>query len=358
MEFLVRRDDLHSCRFEDGDSPAPGAGEGVLRVESFGLTSNNITYGVFGDAMNYWDFFPAPEGWGHLPVWGFAAVEAWPDDEVAEGTRLYGYLPLASHLAVHPARVDERGFYDGAAHREPLPSAYQAYRRTDSDPVYDPEREDEQILFWPLFYTSFLVDDLLADEDFFGADTVVLSSASSKTALIAAYLLAQRDGPELVALTSAHNREFVEGLGIYDAVLTYDDVESLGGERLVYADFAGNSEVRGRIHSHLDDRLAHSLMIGMTHWTEMAVPEGAGQLPGPKPSFFFAPDRIRKRGKDWGTATLEERVAGAWRPFAEWAGGWLEVKRISEPEEIERVYLELLEGKVDPKVGHVVALAD
>ena len=358
MEFLVRRDDLHSCRFEDGDAYAPGDGEGVLRVESFGLTSNNITYGVFGDAMNYWDFFPAPEGWGHLPVWGFAEVASSPDEALPEGTRLYGYLPLASHLVVRPGRIDERGFYDAAPHREPLPSAYHAYRRTDADPVYDPEREDEQILFWPLFYTSFLVDDQLDDEDFYGADTVVISSASSKTALIAAYLLAQRDGPELVALTSDGNREFVDGLGIYGATLTYDDVESLGGERVVYADFAGNSELRGGVHSHLGDRLAHSMMIGMTHWTEMAVPEGAGSLPGPKPSFFFAPDRVRKRGTEWGTAELERRVADAWKPFAQWAGGWLEVKRISEPEEIERVYLELLDGKVDPKAGHVVELAD
>jgi hypothetical protein len=357
MDFLVRKDDLHECRFADGAAPEPTEGEGLLRVTSFGLTTNNITYAVFGDAMNYWDFFPAADGWGKLPVWGFGEVAAFPGDEIAQGTRLYGYYPLASHLLVRPGRVDERGFYDAAPHREPLPSAYHAYRRTDADPVYDPEREDEQILFWPLFYTSFLVDDQLDDEGFFGAESIVISSASSKTAVIAAYLLAQRDGPDLIGLTSPGNREFVEGLGIYDTVVTYDDVASLGGERVVYADFAGNAETRGAVHTHLGNRLAHSMMIGMTHWTEMAVPEGAGTLPGPKPSFFFAPDRVRKRGKDWGTAKLEERVAEAWRPFAEWAGGWLEVKRISEPDEIKRVYLELVEGEVDPRAGHVVELA-
>jgi hypothetical protein len=356
MDFLVANDDLHRCRFEDGAGPEAEDGEGVLRVTSFGLTTNNVTYAVFGEAMNYWDFFPAPDGWGKLPVWGFAEVDSFPADAIPEGTRLYGYYPLASHLVVRPGRVDERGFYDAAPHREPLPSAYHAYRRTDADPVYDPEREDEQILFWPLFYTSFLVDDLIADQDFFGADTVVLSSASSKTALIAAYLLAQRDGPALVALTSPGNREFVEGLGIYDETVTYDDVGSLPADRAVYADFAGNAETRGAVHSHYGDRLAHSLMIGMTHWTEMAVPEGAGSLPGPKPQFFFAPDHVRRRGKEWGTAKLEENVAEAWHPFAEWAGGWLEVKRIFEPEEIKRVYLELVDGEVDPKVGHVVEL--
>jgi hypothetical protein len=82
----------------------------------------------------------------------------------------------------------------------------------------------------------------------------------------------------------------------------------------------------------------------------------SGELAGPKPFFFFAPDRIKKRGTDWGAAKLDAEVAEAWHPFAEWAGGWLEVERVEDQEGIERVYLELLEGKVDPKVGHVVAL--
>ena len=359
MDFQVRRDDLHRCRFADdgGDGAAEvGDGEAVLRVDRFGLTSNNITYCVFGDAMNYWDFFPASDGWGHMPVWGFGEVAEWPDDEVAAGTRVYGYLPPASRRAISPDRVNERGFMDGADHRKPLPSAYQAYRSTGSDPIYEKSKEDEQILFWPLFYTSFMLDDQLADEEFGGADTLVLSSASSKTALIAAYLLAQReDAPELIGLTSEGNREFVEGLGVYDSTVTYDQIDQLSGERGAYADFSGDGKVRYDVHSHYGDRLAASTAIGMTHWDQMAA-RGEGSLPGPKPRFFFAPDRIRKRGEDWGTAKLEENVAAAWRPFAEWASGWLQVEKISGEDEIKRVYLELLDGQIDPKVGHVVQM--
>jgi len=352
VEFLVRRDDLYDCRFESGEPPEPGEGEALLRTDSFGLTSNNITYGVFGEAMSYWDFFPAPDGWGHLPVWGFAEVAASPGGELEEGTRVYGYLPLGSHLLVRPDRINERGFIDGAAHREPLPSAYQAYRRTDADPAYRPDKEDEEILFWPLFYTSFLIDDALDEGDLFGAETVVVSSASAKTALIAAYLLAQREGIEVVGLTSPGNAEFVEGLGVYDATVSYEEIDSLPGERAVYVDISGDGEVRAAVHRHYRDRLAHSMAVGVTHWDRMA--QGGGELPGPKPQFFFAPDRIRKRGSDWGTAGLEERVAAAWTPFADWAGAWLQVERISGEDEIKRVYLELVEGKVDPKVGYVV----
>jgi Protein of unknown function (DUF2855) len=356
VDFELNRKDLHDSRFLSSDPPSLADGEALLRVESFGLTANNITYAVFGDAMNYWDFFPASEpGWGKLNVWGYAQVEESRHSGLPEGLRVYGYLPCASHLVVVPARINEKGFFDAAPHRANLPSAYQGYRDVDTDPVYSADREAEHILFFPLFFTSFLIDDFLADEAFFGADTIVISSASSKTAIIAAYLLAKREGVEVVGLTSAGNREFVEGLKIYDSVCLYDSVSTLPGERAVYVDVSGDGAVRAEVHVHYGDRLAHSSAVGMTHWTQMA--QGTGELAGPKPVFFFAPDRITKRGADWGTATLDRNVAEAWTPFAQWAAGWLRVERISTEDEIQRAYLDLLDGKVDPATGTVVTLA-
>ncbi len=132
--------------------------------------------------------------------------------------RVYGYLPCAGHLALAPPASTRRASSTPRPHRANLPSAYQGYRDIETDPVYSADREAEHILFFPLFFTSFLIDDFLADENFFGADTIVISSASSKTAIIAAYLLAKRDGINVVGLTSAGNREFVEGLNIYDLV--------------------------------------------------------------------------------------------------------------------------------------------
>ncbi|MGZ5329835.1 MAG: DUF2855 family protein [Solirubrobacterales bacterium] len=355
MDFELRRDDLHSSRFVHGEPPAPSDGEALLRIESFGLTSNNVTYAVFGEAMSYWDFFPASEPeWGRLNVWGYAHVADSRHPELEEGVRVYGYLPCSSHLLVVPDRVDGKGFFDAAPHRAALPSAYQGYRDVRGDPVYDADREDEQILFWPLFYTSFLIDDFLDDEGFFGADTIVISSASSKTAIIAAYLLAQREGVEVAGLTSAGNREFVEGLAVYDSVAAYDEIESLPGDRAVYVDISGDGGIRAAVHDRYGDRLAHSSAVGATHHDQLGA--AAGELTGPTPVFFFAPDRIRKRGADWGTAKLDENVAAAWRPFAEWASGWLRVERISSEDEIRRVYLELLDGKVDPAAGTVVEL--
>jgi hypothetical protein len=355
VDFELHRKDLHESRFVHGDRPSPEDGEALLRIESFGLTSNNITYAVFGEAMNYWDFFPASDpDWGKLNVWGYAHVEESRHPDLAPDIRVYGYLPCSSHLLVVPDRINEKGFVDAVPHRAALPSAYQGYRDVGSDPVYSPDLEAEHILFFPLFFTSFLIDDFLADENFFSADTVVLSSASSKTAIIAAYLLAKREGVEIVGLTSAGNRDFVEGLNVYDCVYLYEDVAQLPGERAVYVDVSGDGAVRTDIHAHYGDRLAHSAAVGMTHWTQMA--QGAGELDGPTPVFFFAPDRITKRGADWGTAKLDRNVAEAWAPFAQWASDWLRVERISSEDDIQRAYLELLDGKVDPTAGTVVDL--
>ena len=355
MDFELRRTDLHQTRFLHRDAPSPEDGQALLRVESFGLTANNITYAVFGEAMRYWDFFPASHpDWGRLNVWGYAHVEESRHPDLAQGTRVYGYLPCGSHLLVVPDHVNEKGFVDAAAHRAALPSAYQGYRDVQTDPVYSSDREAEHILFFPLFFTSFLIDDFLADESFFGADTIVISSASSKTAIIAAYLLTKRNGIEIVGLTSAGNREFVRALDIYDSVYLYEDVAELPGDRAVYVDISGNGAVRSDVHAHFGERLAHSAAVGMTHWTQMAG--GTGNLEGPSPVLFFAPDRIKKRSVDWGTARLDQNVADAWAPFAQWASGWLRVDRISSEDDIQRAYLELLDGKVDPSAGAIVDL--
>jgi hypothetical protein len=355
MDLLIKRDDLRECRFRESAPVELEPGQALLNVSSFGLTSNNITYAVFGEAMSYWKFFPAEGEWGRLPVWGFADVSETTTDGLEEGTRIFGYFPASSHLVVAPERVDERGFVDSSPHRAELPGAYNVYRRVDADPTYDAGHEDQHMLLMPLFFTSFLIDDFLGDSGLFGASTVLLSSASSKTALAAAFLLSRRDGVEVIGLTSPGNVDFVEGVGTYDGVVTYDDVPSLPEDTAVYLDMSGNGTVREAVHRHYGDRLAHSALVGDTHWDHTEGEDS--ELPGPQPSFFFAPDRIVKRAADWGPDGLEARLAEAWGPFVEWTNGWMKIVHGSGPEAVERVYRELLDGRTDPAVGHVLSLS-
>ena len=212
VSFEVRRDDLRDCRLVEGPEITPEPGEVVLRVDRFALTANNVTYAVAGESMSYWNFFPAEGGWGRIPVWGFADVAESRCDGIREGERFYGYYPMSTHLLVRPEAVKPSSFIDAMPNRAPLPAAYNQYRAVAHDRAYTAEGEAAQMILQPLFTTSFLIDDFLADNDFFGARRVVLASASSKTAYGLAFLLARRQGCEVVGLTSRANAAFV-GMG-------------------------------------------------------------------------------------------------------------------------------------------------
>jgi hypothetical protein len=49
--------------------------------------------------------------------------------QIAEGERLFGYFPMASHLVIEAADVSKRGLRDGAAHRQGVAPVYNAYAR-------------------------------------------------------------------------------------------------------------------------------------------------------------------------------------------------------------------------------------
>ena len=368
IDFQVFKTQLNQTRITSTPLPALQDGEVLLRIDRFALTANNITYAAFGDAMNYWGFYPANEGWGRIPVWGFAVVEASATPDLAVGERFYGYFPMASHAVLQPVRVSSNGFSDGAAHRAALHPVYNQYTRCSTDPFYTAASENLQALLRPLFITSFLIDDFLADNDFFGAcgggqrASMLLSSASSKTAYGTAFQLAQRPGIDVVGLTSPANLAFCESLGCYSRVLTYDQLDRLPPDTpCIYIDFAGNAELRQRIHSRFT-ALAYSCSIGGTHIEQLGAKGSTRDLPGPKATLFFAPAQIKKRSADWGSKGLGERLLQAWQGFTQKVTGqaessgthWLVVQTHQGRDAVERVYAAVLKGRGDPRVGHIL----
>lgn len=351
----IRRDDFAKTRFVETQPPELAEGQVLFAVDRFALTSNNVTYAAVGDMLDYWGFFPAAEeGWGRVPAMGFADVARSRNPAVEEGARYFGFFPMTSHLVV-AAEGSGRQFVDAVAHREKHAPAYRQYANVASDPVHAPEREDAIILLRGLFLTSFLVDDFLADADFFGAERFVVSSASSKTAIALAFQLSQRGRGEVVGLTSPRNAAFVEGLGCYDRVLPYDAIRELSPEtKTVFVDHSGAGDVVNPVHRHLGESLTHSCIVGGTHWSA----EGrAGDLPGPEPSFFFAPSQIVKRTKDWGAEGFQQRMGEAWGRFVAFTDGWLEVVHGEGRDAVERTWQEVLAGRARPQQGHVLSLA-
>lgn len=356
----VRRDDLGTHRVVAGAVPEITEGQALLRVDRFGLTANNITYGVAGDMIGYWQFFPpADEGWGRIPVWGFADVVESRAAGVVEGDRIFGYYPMATHLVVEPRNAGEAGFTDASAHRAALPAAYNGYRFAAADPIHRPETEGHQMVFWPLFMTGFLIADFLTTNADFGAGAVVLSSASSKTALSTAFCLAGRkaslgDGaPEIIGLTSAGNVAFVEGLGCYDRVVTYDDVATLDAAMpTVFVDMAGDPAVRSAVHHHYADALRYSCAVGITHWQEFGTDGGTAEpLPGPAPELFFAPNQA-----NWSDGGFQERFGAAWGEFLAAVDGWITLTEVRGPEATAALYDEMLAGRARPDIGYAVSL--
>lgn len=354
-EFVVDRSNLRRCTFTHGSVPELRPGQALLRVDRFAFTANNVTYAVAGDMMSYWNFFPADAGWGKVPVWGFGDVVRSQADGVGEGERVYGYFPMATHLVVQPGSVTRTGFVDVVAHRQALPPIYNQYTRAANDPQYTVAHEAQQMLFRPLFMTAFLLDDFVAGSQFFGARTVVLSSASSKTALGVAFLLHRnrRADCQVIGLTSPGNVAFVEGLGCYDRVLRYDQIASLPAAPAVFVDMAGDGTVLHTLHRHLRDNVKHSCLVGVTHWEQRQPP---ADLPGAPPTFFFAPTQLQKRTQDWGAQGLQERYGDAWRSFLAFISGRIRIVHGHGPAAVERTYLETVEGKVRPAEGHVLSL--
>jgi hypothetical protein len=356
--LLVRKDRIAEARLAQAEDTALPAGEVRVRIDAFSLTANNITYAAFGDAMQYWRFFPAPEeGWGIVPVWGFGTVVQSQHPGVAVGERLYGYWPMARHAVLRPDRLTENGFLDATPHRRELPVTYNHYARTARDPFYTPATEDVQAVLRPLATTAWLIDDFLAEQDFFGARAVLMSSASSKTAYATAFHLQQRGGVERIGFTSAGNRAFCESLGCYDRVLAYDELPRLDAQLpCVYVDFAGNADFRARVHGHFPD-LRYSCAVGGTHVSHLG---GGSGLPGPRPTLFFAPAQAQKRQKEWGGPAFAGKLVAGWSALRDRASDparpWLRVQRHEGPDAVLTAYRRIAAGDMDPAAGHVLSL--
>ncbi|WP_300543341.1 DUF2855 family protein [Maricaulis sp.] len=314
----IDMDDIADATVVTAKSGPLPDGAARLRIDRFALTANNVTYAAFGRAMRYWDFFPGDDGRGRLPVWGFAEVSESRVDGLAPGERVYGYFPAASELDVQPVRITASGFADSSAHRTDLPPAYNAYVRCQADPAWSPEIEAAQMVLQPLFVTAFLLDNYLRDDaNGLDAARILLTSASSKTAISLAYLLKQAGRPAH-ALTSARNAGFVAGLELYDGVTTYDALGSLGaGAPAVIVDFAGDADINRGLHTHLADALLANIRVGGAHWERSAPPK---DLPPPRPHFFFAPDVARSLIKTWGQDRFETAYKSGWQDFARAAG--------------------------------------
>ncbi|WP_128892828.1 DUF2855 family protein [Erythrobacter sp. HKB08] len=355
-QIHVRKDALTEAELVHVEPGVLPDGAVRLEIESFSVTANNITYAVVGDGFGYWNFFPAPDGMGIVPMWGHAKVVESNHPDIAVGERVYGYLPMGTHLDVVPGNVSKGGFMDMAAHRQPMSPIYNQYSRLAADPEHDPAREGERMIFGPLFKTGFLIESFMRRENWFGAGTVVMTSASSKTSMGLASVAKHRS-PDVkrIGLTSKGNVEFTRSTGLYDEVVAYDDVASLSADPAVVVDFAGNAGVLKAIHEHFGDALKYSCLVGATHIEARGAGMGGdADLPGPTPTLFFAPDHAVAAIKELGPEGFGKQVAESWHAFLADVGDTVEIERHAGIEAAKQVFVAMVQGQVDPAKGIVI----
>jgi len=332
-----------------------GKNEVLFKVDRQALTANNISYASSGDMLDYWGFFPADEGWGRIPGMGWGEVIASAHPDVVVGERAWGFYPYSTHHKILAGKANNESFSELSPHRAHHAPIYTQFDRASANPLYEPEREDQDSLLRGLFLTSWLVEDFINDHSSFASQNCLITSASSKTSIALAHCVKARGKLISVGITSPGNVAFCESLGCYDQVVTYDEVSNMdAAQPVVMVDMAGNAKVISELHHHYGDNMKYSCRIGGTHISEMGP---SNDLPGAKPIFFFAPSHRETRGAELGMAVLTAQMWSAFARFRQFCDSWMTVQRSSGADAVTQAYQLVLAGKADPASGQIVSMA-
>ena len=353
--LVVDRKAFHQASIQQSAAPEKEElkdGQVLFSIEKFAYTANNVTYALVGDQIGYWKFFPvAEEGKGIIPCWGFATIQYSKHPDIIEGSKYYGFFPMASHLIAQPGDIRKERFTDHAPPRQGLPVIYNQYIHCPTDPLYHESFEDLQSLIRPLFTTSFLIHDQFDLNQYYDSDQMVLISASSKTGMGLARCLKDED-IHVVGVTSERNVAFVEETGYYDEVVTYDEIDKIKMQRTGLVDFAGNHSIQLAIQQHLKENVAYNCVVGMVRFES---DKGKDALPVPA-KFFFAPTYAARRIKELGPAEFGMRLAKKYHAFIRDAQSWISIRNHKGGDALQELHLEMVSGKLSAKDGHMVSL--
>ena len=328
--------------------------EVLLKVDSFALTANNISYAGAGDLLGYWGFFPTEEGWGRIPAMGWAEVTASAHPDIEPGERVWGFFPFSTHVKILAGGVKPDSFHDISQHRAEYAPIYARFERASANPIYDATREDRDSLLRGLFMTSWLVEDFMTVNKYFGASACLITSASSKTSIALGYCVKKHGAIKSVGITSAGNVAFCESLGCYDKVITYQNIASLDAdEPVVTVDMAGSAVVLSDLHHHYGDNMKYSCQIGATHYEEMGAVD---DLPGATPEFFFAPGHIQTRSAEVGATELMTSMGKDYVDFRADSERWLGINYSYGSRALEETYQTVLAGRSNPASGQIVSM--
>ncbi|KAG8895741.1 hypothetical protein FRB99_000376 [Tulasnella sp. 403] len=372
---VPRGGNLHEAVVVDSEITLPIPPEHVLvKVDKFGWSANNVTYGILGEDphFRYFEFHPAPKTrttspktHGIIPVWGYGTIVESQVGTLKVGERVAGYFPSAKYMLVKvdTTDVNSHNFHAARPHLPPDRRPYNQITRCAADHLYRSEEEDAAMLYRPLFWTSFWAEDWLDSMDYRGAKAVIISSASSKTGFCLALVIKRRLAKtakklRVVGLTSPTNKQFVDSLGLYDEVLLYDDLTNIGIDDgpYCYVDVAGNASLNSRIVTHLGSSFALGVTLGMSHASKESIKDSAAKKS--KFEMFFMPEWLYVVRKRTSVQRIAERQKEGWKWIMEDGARWVKMKRVMGSEDVLDEFKKTLKGGVAPDTGLVFSLWD
>lgn len=372
-----------------------------VKILKASLTANNKFYLDFGERppFNFFKCYPVPnegsklvkntEGdirattdYVHPPIWGLCEITESNIPDVAPVGSIYrAMLPLGTSVEFEKAHIEPTQD-QLVIHRPTTNAAYNAFTPIPKDSVchIDSAHSSLALACYPGIITGFGLYFHLQHDEYYGCDTIVITSASSKVALaLALYLKHHNAGKKIIGYTSDSNRSFVESTRLYDALLGYSDAlpsscSSSGG--VVMIDIAG----KGSLYVQNQDKVTKLLALGNSSdspekestfakfpllasikmiMTMMRMPPWITDCMHVKQELYLVWNTTEFLLKQWGKDKFKQEVETHAKLFCDAAtNNWgLMVRNCNTEEEIQKAFEEIIQGTVSPKECLVLDVA-
>ncbi len=183
-----------------------------------------------------------------IPAWGLARVHRTNHPEIAEGSLYYGFWPIAPYSVRAITGVDHGARV--AYHDIPRFKGVREWLKLI-------EADDFSLMvseYFEYFKIGITYAREIRDFGYFGAEQLVLTSASSSSSQVIAMCVKELNpSMSIIGLTSQRSLGLVKSLPFYDDVYTYDDIEaSPNAKPTLFFDVLGKEAVATECFDHFE----------------------------------------------------------------------------------------------------------
>ena len=181
------------------------------------------------------------------PCWGRCKVYRSNHPDIKEGSTYYGFWPLAAYCVRSVCDVDDQAFIGYLD----LPNFSGPKEWLKLIKIEDDSYSIDNYEYMKIGITYARE---LEDMNYFDAERLVISSASSASGqMIAMFLKELNPSFTVIGLTSERNFDFVKQFSYFDEVYTYDDIKSSpNANKSLYFDALGWESVTKDIFEHFE----------------------------------------------------------------------------------------------------------